>query len=79
MKKKPLPKSLLSPKNPLKTAKLLVKDGFPIQKYIDLQERRKERLKRWNDAKIEVLIKTEQELINYGDQVIAHMNKLLSK
>ncbi len=65
--------------NAAKTAKLLVEDGFPIEQYLQIQARRRERLALWTERKINVLIATEKEIVAHGDKVLKHMEKLLAK
>jgi hypothetical protein len=61
---------------PIKTAKILIKDKFPIEKYEALQEHRRERLKTFEKHKIDILIKEAKKLIAYGDKVLKEMKKV---
>jgi hypothetical protein len=56
-------------------AKQLVDEGFPIQQYEDLQERRRERLALFQERGVTVLIEKEQELIAFGEEVLTLMRK----
>lgn len=57
-------------RTPQEAAKDLIEDNFPIEKYQELQDHRKNRLVRFKEYGIEVLIKTEEQLIEHGEKVL---------
>jgi len=57
-------------------AKFLFESGLTVGEYEDLQKHRKERLDLWLDRRIEVIAKSEMQLINYGDEILGELKKL---
>lgn len=57
------------------TAKYFIEINFPIEKYQNIQEQRKKRLVLWKQHNIKALIKSEQELIDFGENVLKCMKK----
>jgi len=65
--------------SPEQTAKELIKINFPIEKYEELQSRRKTRLKYWQEQGFQVLIDKETELVEFGEKVLTLMKVAYGK
>ncbi|NJO64013.1 MAG: hypothetical protein HC836_39300 [Richelia sp. RM2_1_2] len=65
--------------NPNVTAKTLIKENFSIEYYKKVQARRRERLANWQKYKNTVLIKKEEELIEFGEKVLELMRIAYNK
>lgn len=63
-------------KDPKESARQLHIEGFPVTKYMEIQQQREARLKRFEEIGIPVLIENEKELIAFGEAVISHMKLL---
>jgi hypothetical protein len=62
--------TMLNDITPEQSAKELIAMNFPIEKYEQLQSRRRERLKYWQEQGVQVLIEKETELVEYGEKVL---------
>lgn len=58
---------------PKQVAEYLIATGFPLDDYLQVQNRRMERLILWQDRKIDILIENEKKLIDFGEEVIKLM------
>lgn len=56
--------------NPQETVAFLRKEGFTLQDYEEVQGARLKRMKTWKERNIEFMIQGEQELIDFGEEVI---------
>lgn len=67
---------LYETRHPKQVAKDLLAEGCTIEDYEVVQNRRKERLKRWQEHKVQVLLDKEMELITYGEEVLKHLREI---
>ena len=58
---------------PREVAGYLIATGLPIDEYLQVQNKRMERLTLWQERKINVLIENEKKLIDHGEEVIRLM------
>lgn len=66
---------LSNKKSPQEIAKELIEANVTIEKYEELQKRRRERLETWNSHGVKDLIEREQQLIDLGEKVLACMRE----
>jgi hypothetical protein len=64
---------------PEQSAKELIEMKFSVERYEQLQFRRKERLKYWQEHGVQVLIEKETELVEYGEKVLSLMKKVYER
>ncbi len=60
---------------PAELAEELLNENVSLEHYQEIQDRRKERLTLWKARNIQALIKAEQELVDYGEEVIKFMKE----
>lgn len=70
---------MLNDNTPEQTAKELIEINFPIEKYEELQDRRKTRLMYWKEHGIQPLIDNETELIEFGEKVLTLLKEAYEK
>lgn len=58
---------------PLEAAERLMQNGFNSEKYQEIQMQRINRLTKWQEMNLTVLIKNETELIEYGNIILQIM------
>ncbi len=64
---------------PEETAKILVAEGFPVERYEEVQAHRRTRLRTFEEHNVMTLIKAEEELIAFGEEVLRLMREAYAK
>lgn len=64
---------------PKQVARELMKENFPISQYENIQQSRVNRLKKFKEIGIPVLISEAEKLISFGEEVLKILHKHLKK
>lgn len=65
--------------NAKEAAKQLIKENFSIEQYELIQKRRLERLDFWKSRNVLPLIKKEEELVKFGEEVLFLLKEAYNK